>query len=174
MNLKNKEFNCFSFFILLNFIFLNLFITIVKNLFLLYGGNMVYDVDALLNHINRIRKEIGHEEVNIDIKEVLYDKDTNEMWIITNDRPDKSAIIGKGGWVVGRLREELQINSIHVESFSDFLQKEYRMNLSLKKLNSFSLINLPIPSNKLSALVESLKISKKELNDMMEILFEEE
>ena len=32
---------------------------------------MVYDVNALLNHINRIRKEIGHEEVNIDIKEVL-------------------------------------------------------------------------------------------------------
>ena len=98
---------------------------------------MVYDVNALLNHVNRIRKEIGHEEVNIDIKEVLYDKDANEMWIITNDRPDKSAIIGKGGWVVGRLREELQINSIHVESYSDFLQKEYRMNLSLNKLNSF-------------------------------------
>lgn len=98
---------------------------------------MVYDVNALLNHINRIRKEIGHEEVSIDIKEVLYDKDTNEMWIITNDRPDKSAIIGKGGWVVGRLREELEIASIHVESYSDFLQKEYRMNLSLNKLNSF-------------------------------------
>ena len=98
---------------------------------------MVYDVNALLNHINRIRKEIGHEEVSIDIKEILYDKDTNEMWIITNDRPDKSAIIGKGGWVVGRLREELEIASIHVESYSDFLQKEYRMELSLNKLNSF-------------------------------------
>ncbi|AMK15532.1 7-cyano-7-deazaguanine synthase [Methanobrevibacter olleyae] len=98
---------------------------------------MVYDVNALLNHINRIRKEIGHEEVQIEIKEVLFDRDTNEMWIITNDRPDKSAIIGKGGWVVGRLREELNINSIHVESYSDFLQKEYRMNLSLSKLNSF-------------------------------------
>lgn len=103
----------------------------------LNGGNMVYDINALLNHINKIRREIGHEEVNIDIKEILYDNDTNEMWIITNDRPDKSAIIGKGGWVVGRLREELEIGSIHVESHSDFLQKEYRMNLSLNKLNSF-------------------------------------
>ena len=93
---------------------------------------MVYDVNALLNHINRIRKEIGHEEVNIDIKEVLYDKDTNEMWIITNDRPDKSAIIGKGGWVVGRLREELEIASIHVESYSDFLQNnDYHRNRRL-------------------------------------------
>ena len=98
---------------------------------------MVYDKIALLNHINRIRREIGHEEVDIDIKEVLFDRDTYEMWIITNDRPDKSAIIGKGGWVVGRLREELSVKSIHVESYSDFLQKEYRMNLSLNRLNSF-------------------------------------
>ena len=98
---------------------------------------MVYDKIALLNHINRIRREIGHEEVQIDIKEVLFDRDTYEMWIITSDRPDKSAIIGKGGWVVGRLREELGIESIHVESYSDFLQKEYKMNLSLNKLNSF-------------------------------------
>ena len=98
---------------------------------------MVYDVSALLSHINRIRREIGHEEVNIEIKEVLYNIETNEMWIITNDRPDKSAVIGKGGWVVGRLREELQINSIHVESYSDFLTKEYRMELSLNKLKSF-------------------------------------
>ena len=98
---------------------------------------MVYDTNALLNHINKIRKEIGHEEVQIEIKEVLFDRDTNEMWIITNDRPDKSAVIGKGGWVVGRLREELEIESIHVESYSDFLQKKYRMELSLNKLNSF-------------------------------------
>ena len=82
---------------------------------------MVYDKIALLNHINRIRKEIGHEEVDIDIKEVLFDRDTYEMWIITNDRPDKSAIIGKGGWLVGRLREELSVKSIHVESYSYFL-----------------------------------------------------
>ena len=98
---------------------------------------MVYDKTALLNHINRIKREIGHEEVDIDIKELIYDNDANEMWIITADRPDKSAVIGKGGWVVGRLREELQINSIHVESYSDFLTKEYRMNLSLNKLDSF-------------------------------------
>ena len=98
---------------------------------------MVYDKAALLNHINRIRNEIGHEKVNIDIKDILYERDSNEMWIITNDRPDKSAIIGKGGWVVGRLREELEIESIHVESYSDFLQKKYRMELSLNKLNSF-------------------------------------
>jgi len=98
---------------------------------------MTYTKRTLLEHINKIRKNIGHDEVNIDIKEIIFDKNLNELWIITDDRPDKSAIIGKGGWVVGRLREELGINSIHVESYSDFLIKKYRMELSFKKINSF-------------------------------------
>ena len=98
---------------------------------------MAYDERTLLDHINRIRMEIGHEEVDIDIHEIIYDKEKNELWIITDDRPDKSAVIGKGGWVVGRLREELEINSIHVESFSDFLLKKYRMELSNRRLESF-------------------------------------
>lgn len=98
---------------------------------------MAYDEKTLLKHINRIRMEIGHEEVDIDIHEIIYDKEKNELWIITDDRPDKSAVIGKGGWVVGRLREELEINSIHVESFSDFLLKKYRMELSHRRLESF-------------------------------------
>ena len=98
---------------------------------------MAYDEKTLLKHINRIRKEIGHEEVDIDLHEIIYDKEKNELWIITDDRPDKSAVIGKGGWVVGRLREELEINSIHVESFSDFLLKKYRMELSNRRLESF-------------------------------------
>ena len=98
---------------------------------------MAYDEKTLLKHINRIRKEIGHEEVDIGLHEIIYDKEKNELWIITDDRPDKSAVIGKGGWVVGRLREELEINSIHVESFSDFLLKKYRMELSNRRLESF-------------------------------------
>ena len=92
---------------------------------------MAYDEKTLLKHINRIRKEIGHEEVDIDLHEIIYDKEKNELWIIT------SAVIGKGGWVVGRLREVLEINSIHVESFSDFLLKKYRMELSNRRLESF-------------------------------------
>lgn len=121
---------------------------------------MVYDVNALLNHVNRIREEIGHEKVNIEIKDVIYNIETNEMWIITNDRPDKSAIIGKGGWVVGRLREELKINSIHVESYSDYLTKEYRMGLSLNKLKSFV---------KTEDLSEDLKLSLYNLIDILTI-----
>ncbi|MDR3291337.1 MAG: hypothetical protein LBT10_04220 [Methanobrevibacter sp.] len=98
---------------------------------------MKYSKNLLIIEINRIRNEIGHDEVKIFIKDIFFDEKTGTVWIITKDRGSKSAIIGKGGWVVGRLKEDLAIKKIHVESHSDFILKEYQMKLSLNKLNSF-------------------------------------
>ena len=105
----------------------------------------MYSKEFLLDEINKIRDEIGHDRVNIFIEEIYF-KD-NELWIITEDRPDKSAIIGKGGWVVGKLKEKLNLKSIHVESYGDFLNKNYKLKLSRKTiyntdLNSDGLSNL--------------------------------
>ena len=105
----------------------------------------MYTKESILNEVNAIRAEIGHDQVNISIEEIYFEN--NELWIITEDRPDKSAIIGKGGWVVGKLREKLGLNSIHVESYGDFLNKTYKLKLSKKTvknldLNSVGLKNL--------------------------------
>ena len=54
---------------------------------------MAYDEKTLLKHINRIRKEIGHEEVDIDLHEIIYDKEKNELWINTDYLPYKSEFI---------------------------------------------------------------------------------
>lgn len=97
----------------------------------------MYSEKEILSQVNLIRKEIGHEITEIRIKDIYFEKETNELWIITEDRPDKSAIIGKGGWVVGKLREKLKINKIHVESYGDFLVKEYKLKLAEKRLNEF-------------------------------------
>ena len=97
----------------------------------------MYDKEFILNEVNNIRSEIGHDRVNIFIEEIYF-KD-NELWIITEDRPDKSAIIGKGGWVVGKLREKLGLESIHVESYGDFLNKKYKLNLSKKTVHNLDL-----------------------------------
>ncbi|MBQ9160291.1 MAG: 7-cyano-7-deazaguanine synthase [Methanobrevibacter sp.] len=94
----------------------------------------MYTKEFILEEVNTIRREIGHEEVKIFIEEIYF-KD-NELWIITEDRPDKSAIIGKGGWVVGKLKEKLGLNSIHVESYGDFLNKEYKLKLSKKTVSN--------------------------------------
>lgn len=95
---------------------------------------MEIDEKTIKENVKRIRNEIGHDEMDINIKELNFNEDLNELTIITKDRPDKSSIIGKGGWVVGRLKEDLSLNSIHVESYTDFMQKEYRLKLSLQKI----------------------------------------
>ena len=85
----------------------------------------MYTKEFILEEVNAIREEIGHDKVNIFVEDIYFEN--NELWIITEDRPDKSAIIGKGGWVVGKLREKLGLESIHVESYGDFLNKEYKL-----------------------------------------------
>ena len=97
----------------------------------------MYTKESILNEVNAIRAEIGHDKVNISIEEIYFEN--NELWIITEDRPDKSAIIGKGGWVVGKLREKLGLESIHVESYGDFLNKEYKLKLSKKTVHNLDL-----------------------------------
>ena len=98
----------------------------------------MYTEEFILDEVNAIREEIGHDKVNIFIEELHYSEDTNELWIITEDRPDKSAIIGKGGWVVGKLKEKLGLESVHVESYGDFLNKEYKLKLSKKTLHNLN------------------------------------
>lgn len=84
--------------------------------------------------ITKIRRDIGHKDIEVNIWNILFDEDSGTLLIITPDRPEKSVIIGKGGWVVGRLREELKVNSIHVEAYSDYIIPLYRMKLALSKL----------------------------------------
>lgn len=98
----------------------------------------MYTKEFILKEVNTIRDEIGHGKVNIFIEELYFNETTNELWIITEDRPDKSAIIGKGGWVVGKLREKLGLESIHVESYGDFLNKNYKLKLSKKTINNLN------------------------------------
>ncbi len=97
----------------------------------------MYTKEFILDEVNAIRDEIGHDKVNISIEKLYFEN--NELWIITEDRPDKSAIIGKGGWVVGKLKEKLGLESIHVESYGDFLNKEYKLKLSKKTINNLDL-----------------------------------
>lgn len=106
----------------------------------------MYTKEFILDEVNLIRDEIGHEKVNISIEEIYLEN--NELWIITEDRPDKSAIIGKGGWVVGKLKEKLGLDSVHVESYGDFLNKEYKLKLSKKTVENINLDSIGLKNLK--------------------------
>ena len=132
-----------------------------------------FDIVAI---INQIREDIGHKKSELDIVDIKIDENTGNMLILTPDRPEKSAVIGKGGWVVGLLREDLGVNSIHVEANSDFLVPKYRMELALKKLEkiiplygSFERMPLSNLSNFLKTRIENLhklELILKEFQDI--------
>jgi len=84
--------------------------------------------------IIQIRAEIGHKRVEPDIFSFNFNQESQELVIITSDRPGKSTVIGKGGWVVGRLKEELGIRSVHVEAYSDLMVRKFRMELAGERL----------------------------------------
>ena len=77
-----------------------------------------------------------NKELGFSIEKIIYNEKTNNLIIIAPDRPEKSSLIGKGGWVVGRLREELNVNNIHVDAYSDMIIRIYRMELAKKKLEN--------------------------------------
>ncbi len=121
------------------------------------GEYVLLSKDQIADKIRDIRISIGHDDIKPDIKELIYEND--EITIIAPDRPEKSMIIGKGGWVVGRLKEELGVKSIHVISYTDIIIKQYQLELSLKHLRK-TMSNKGIPEeymeefNNLYALLE--------------------
>lgn len=90
----------------------------------------MFTKEEIIEEILKIREEIGHDPVEPEIKEMH--EENGELTIIAPDRPEKSIIIGKGGWVVGKLKEKLGVNSIHVISYTDIILKEYQLELSVK------------------------------------------
>lgn len=119
--------------------------------------------EDLIKEIKEIRKEIGHEEVDVEIKEIHYHND--ELTIITPDRPEKSIIIGKGGWVVGKLREKLQIKSIHIIAYTDLILKEYQIELSIKHVKTLIDKNQIPPEYKkvINNIYQLLKLKKDQI-----------
>lgn len=120
-----------------------------------------YMVEVLSEALKPMIMEGSFELSNLDLTEklgfsleiIIYNDKTGELTIIAPDRPEKSAVIGKGGWVVGRLKEELGISSIHVEAYSDIIVRIYRMELALKKIKT---LLVTMDQNSLSPL-ENLK-----------------
>lgn len=133
---------------------------------------MKFEKKDIINRICGIREEIGHQNVKPDIKDIIFDEKNETMLIITSDRPEKSVVIGKGGWVVGKLKEELNINSIHVEAYPDILLREYKMKLTLEKLKDILKTAKLVDSKPLENLFNLLSQRLKNINDFDAVLHE--
>ena len=66
----------------------------------------------LIKKINKIRKDLNLKNTNFEIVDIdiKTNKENESIFLIIYalTRSDKSTIIGPGGWVVGKLREDLK------------------------------------------------------------------
>lgn len=93
----------------------------------------MFTIDEITALIEEIRREYGFESVPFTIEELIYDKKSDRLFIIAQDRPDKSAVIGNG-LIVGKLREKLGIKLITVHSKLDLLIKRRILEKNLKRI----------------------------------------
>jgi len=87
-------------------------------------------LSEIYKSVKKIRDEIGLKTTDFSIIDFEFTKNENNLTLklYTPIRTDKSAIIGPGGWVIGKLREELneifeENLIIRVENYIDHIQK---------------------------------------------------
>ncbi|ABR55335.1 conserved hypothetical protein [Methanococcus vannielii SB] len=106
-----------------------------------YINNKNEFLSEIYERVKKIRAEIGLKATNFSIVDFEFKKRENDLIIkiYTPIRTDKSAIIGPGGWVIGKLREELNEKFeenviIRVENYIDHKRKLEHFNSSIKFL----------------------------------------
>lgn len=76
-------------------------------------------INDIKKRVLKIREDLGLKKVEFDIVDIEIEGKV--LIIYTKNRTDKSTIIGPGGWVVGKLREEMKnrFEIIRVEDYTD-------------------------------------------------------
>jgi hypothetical protein len=93
----------------------------------------MFSIDEISQEITAIRADFGFPTIVPRMKEIEYKKEQNKLWIIAEDRADKSNIIGYGK-VVAELRKRLGVRSITVVSNLDLVKRKEILTKNLQSL----------------------------------------
>ena len=88
-------------------------------------------LSEIYKSVKKIRDEIGLKTTDFSIIDFEFTKNENNLTLklYTPIRTDKSAIIGPGGWVIGKLREELNEIFDVITSYSIHYTKLYDLDV---------------------------------------------
>ncbi|MHC1605075.1 MAG: hypothetical protein ACXQTP_03795 [Candidatus Methanofastidiosia archaeon] len=92
--------------------------------------------EHILDSILQIRKEIGAINRIPEITRIT--KSDDSLTIECEDRSDKSIVIGSGGWVVGKLGQQLGVGNITVESRLDNILHVKRLIASFREVDKIA------------------------------------
>lgn len=97
----------------------------------------MFGKDQILQDIISIRTDFGFPEIIPEIIETVYNEKRDTLYIIAEDRADKSNIIGNGR-VIAELRKKLNIAYITVLSYLDVLKRKEILTKNLHRLKEDS------------------------------------
>ena|GEM_PF-665692 len=102
-------------------------------------GAMKQETDLRKQKILRLaeetRKKLGMRYTPIEIVKTIHDKEKDRLYIIVGDRPDKTALIGPGGLVAAKLKENLGVKTLTVVSKLDLVVKRRMIKEHIKLLS---------------------------------------
>ena len=98
----------------------------------------MFTKDEILKDIISIRSKFGFPGIIPEIRDVIYNEKRDTLYIIAEDRADKSNIIGNSR-IIGELRKKLGMKYVTVISYLDLLRKREILKNNLKKLKNDSI-----------------------------------
>jgi len=97
----------------------------------------MYPPSDISNLIYNARSELGLcTTLQPKIVETYYDREADSLVIIAADRPDKSAVLSPGGWVLSLIRKNLGVAAVGVRSKLDLEVKKQRVKFTRDIHNS--------------------------------------
>ncbi|WP_048149762.1 hypothetical protein [Palaeococcus ferrophilus] len=98
----------------------------------------MFTPERIAEEIIKIRRENGFDIVPFVVEDVIYEEEAKRLYIIGQDRADKSAIIGNS-FVVGKLKERLGVERITVHSKLELLIKRRNVRENMEKVRGTQL-----------------------------------
>ncbi len=109
----------------------------------------------------RIESKIASKQLP-KIENIVVDRNSNTLYIIVSDRPDRSSLIGYGGLIIKKMKTRLGINQAVVIAKTDLLVKKKRISETIARAKTLmKRKNITQSTRKfLELLVEQLKLEK--------------
>ncbi|MCD6529415.1 hypothetical protein J7L06_03915 [Candidatus Bathyarchaeota archaeon] len=93
----------------------------------------MYSPGEVLRAVLKARRELGLKSTSEPkIVDTVFHEDSGTLLVIAEDRPDKACILGPGGWVLKRVKDELGVEQIGARAMIDIKVKLERVRLAIR------------------------------------------
>lgn len=97
----------------------------------------MYSPKRVSEAVAKVRRELGlSSSYKPKVASTHFDPETGTLLIFMADRPDKSAVLGHGGWLSSRLKTELGVEHLGVRAKTDVDLKKFRIKKAIRRLKS--------------------------------------